>query len=144
MTSIIVLCCSILIFVFYFWDYNIITTFAPFLSSQQTFSHTCLWYLSTIYIYIYIYNTYIYNPKYNLFSLYNVICMYGFWADILALDNQLVCSSLGKTTMPNVSFPQLSIFLWTMLRPLGFSLSTLLCHWSSKTPLFLSEWCLIL
>ena len=35
-------------FKFYFGDYNIITTFAPFLSSQQTFSHTCLWYLSTL------------------------------------------------------------------------------------------------
>lgn len=32
----------------------------------------------------------IYIPKYNLFSSYNVISMYAFRADHLALDNQLV------------------------------------------------------
>lgn len=38
---------------------------------------------------------YIYIPKYNLFSLYNVTCIKVCMADHLVLDNQLVCSYLG-------------------------------------------------
>lgn len=36
-------------------------------------------------------------PKYNLLSLYNVNSLYVFKDDHLALDNQRVCSSLGRT-----------------------------------------------
>lgn len=39
-------------------------------------------------------------PKYNLFSLYNDTCIYVFRASHLILDNQLMWSSLGKTTSP--------------------------------------------
>ena len=39
---------------------------------------------------------YIYIPKYNLFSLYHVTCMYGFRADNLVLANQLVYSVDGS------------------------------------------------
>lgn len=41
----------------------------------------------------------IYIPKYNLFSLHNVACMYVFRPDHLAMDKQLVCSSLEKTSL---------------------------------------------
>lgn len=33
--------------------------------------------------------------KYNLFSLYCVICMYGLWAN--KMESQLVCSSWDKS-----------------------------------------------
>lgn len=46
--------------------------------------------------------------KYNLLCLYNVICMYRYFrADHSALNNQIVCSSLEKTTSPFHSFLQL-------------------------------------
>lgn len=49
---------------------------------------------------------YIHIPKYNLFSLYNVICVYDFFkVDNLVLDNKLVCSSLGKTISPSLRIP---------------------------------------
>lgn len=35
----------------------------------------------------------------------------------LVLDSQLICSSLGKTTSPTPSFPQLPIVLCIGLRP---------------------------
>jgi hypothetical protein len=44
------------------------------------------------YMYIHIYSK---IHKYNLCSLNT--CMHDFRADHLVLDNQLVCSSLGKT-----------------------------------------------
>lgn len=42
---------------------------------------------------------------------YNVACRYVFKMDHLALDNQLVCSLLGKATSPALSFPQLLVVL---------------------------------
>lgn len=44
-------------------------------------------------------------PKYNLFCLYNVICLYCFRDEIMFLDKQLVCSSLGNMTSPTPSSP---------------------------------------
>lgn len=41
------------------------------------------------------YNIYIHIPKYNLLSFSTVVCMCVFRADHLALDNQLLGSSLG-------------------------------------------------
>lgn len=49
------------------------------------------------YMYVYLFT---YIPKYNLITLYTVTCMYGFRADYLLLNNQLVCSFLRKT-FPN-------------------------------------------
>lgn len=37
-----------------------------------------------------------YIPKCNLFGSYNATCLHVFRADHLALDSQLVCSSLGR------------------------------------------------
>lgn len=54
---------------------------------------------------------YMHIHKYNLFRPYNIICIYVFRADSLALDNQLVCSSLGNTTSPTHILPQLPIVL---------------------------------
>lgn len=48
-----------------------------------------------MHIYTYIY---IHMSKYNMLSLYNVTCMCIFMDDYLALDRQLMCSSLGKIT----------------------------------------------
>ena len=53
---------------------------------------------------------------------YNVACRYVFKMDHLALDNQLVCSLLGKATSPALSFPQLPIVLCVGCRPSGFFL----------------------
>ena len=44
-------------------------------------------------------------------------CVYVFMA--VQLDNQLVCSSLGKTTSLAPSFPQLCVVFWVELRPCG-------------------------
>jgi hypothetical protein len=63
-----------------------------------------------MHIYIYIWNK------------YSVACMYIIRADHLVLDNQLVCSSLGKTTSFAPSFLQLSIVLCVGLRPQPFGL----------------------
>ena len=45
---------------------------------------------------------YMYIPKYSLLSPCDVTCMFVSRADHLALDNQLVCSSLGRLLL---SFP---------------------------------------
>lgn len=50
-----------------------------------------------IYIYTYI-------LKHNLFSLYVVNLIYILKTDHLALDNQLICSFLGKTTIKSFHF----------------------------------------
>lgn len=47
----------------------------------------------------------IYNPKYKQFRLYTVSRMYVFRADYLLLENQLVCSYLGKTISSTLSVP---------------------------------------
>lgn len=48
---------------------------------------------------------YLYIPKYNLLSLCNVTYMCVFMADALALDNQLVYSSLEETFSPTHKTP---------------------------------------
>jgi hypothetical protein len=47
----------------------------------------------------------------NLLSVYNVTCIYVFRADHLALDKQLVSSSLGKIISLALSIPHLPIVL---------------------------------
>jgi hypothetical protein len=42
--------------------------------------------------------------------------MYVFTDDLFALDNQSMCSFLGKITSPGPSFPHLSIILCVSLR----------------------------
>ena len=54
------------------------------------------------YMHIYIYK---YIPKHNTLSLNNDTYTYVFRADHLVLDNQLVCSSLGKAMSPTPSIP---------------------------------------
>lgn len=61
-------------------------------------------------------------PKYNVLSVYNVVCMYVFRADHLTLDNQSVCSSLGKATSLAPNFPQLPRVPCAELRLCGISL----------------------
>jgi hypothetical protein len=68
--------------------------------------------------YIYILNTHIYIIKYKLLSQY-VTCKYVFSADHLALDNQLICSSLEKAATTSANFSQLPIVLYLELRLLG-------------------------
>lgn len=59
-------------------------------SSSHTFSdHDLFFTLISV--------SWIYTYRYNLFSLYIVICMYVFKADYLVLDNQFMSSSLRKT-----------------------------------------------
>lgn len=41
--------------------------------------------------------------QYNLLLLYNVTCMFVFWTGYVVLDNQLLCSFLGKRIPPAVS-----------------------------------------
>ena len=52
----------------------------------------------------------------NLLSLYSVTCVYVFRADHLVLDNQSLCSALGKTISPALSYPQPSVVLCVGLR----------------------------
>jgi hypothetical protein len=47
----------------------------------------------------------------NLLNLSSVTCLYGFRAEHLWLDNQLVCPSLGKTICPILSILYLLEFL---------------------------------
>jgi hypothetical protein len=66
-------------------------------------------------------------------SVCNVTCMYIFRADPLALESQLVCSSLRQTTAAAFSFPQMPVALLVGLRLHGlFSASTLSCPWVSS------------
>lgn len=67
--------------------------------------HGLFFYVITC-MYVYVYR---HIPKYNLFSPRNVTCMYVFRAEHLALDKQLVCSSLGKTSSLAPSFPQFKL-----------------------------------
>jgi hypothetical protein len=48
---------------------------------------------------------YSFTHKFFLLSLYIVICMYVFSTDHLTMNNQLVCSSLARTTCHVPSFP---------------------------------------
>lgn len=60
-------------------------------------------------------------PKCNLFSMHNATCRYGFRTDFLGSDNQLVCSSMGNATSPNLSLPELHIvFLCGVETPWAF------------------------
>lgn len=72
----------------------------PLLSFKFMISHFTCCYCITTHIYIDIY-----IPKYNWLSLYNVTHMYVFRAHYSAPDNQLVCSSLRKTTSCIPRFP---------------------------------------
>lgn len=81
----------------------IITSFSSSLFPSKSFHISLVAYFQihvlfklsdTTCIYIDIY-LHLYIPKYNLLSLYNVMCV--FRANYLVLDNQLVYSSLGKT-----------------------------------------------
>lgn len=54
--------------------------------------------------------------KYKLFCLHNVMIMYVFRAQLLALDHQSVCSSLRKTFSPTLRTSQLFIILCIGLR----------------------------
>lgn len=104
----------------FFKNCNLIT-FLPFLSYLRSHRYThsfspsnsrTLFSLvviscTSLYVYSYI-------PKSNSFNPYNAPCMCVLGADSLALDKQLVCSPLGKTTPP--SFP---IFYRCQCRPHG-------------------------
>lgn len=51
--------------------------------------------------------------------LYDVIYMNVFRTDYLVLNNQLVCSSLGKIISPTLSISELIVILRVGLRPPG-------------------------
>jgi len=53
--------------------------------------------------------------KYSLFELYNIISLYVFGDDDLVLDDQLVCTSLGKVLV--------FMFSCSCVRSLSLSLS---------------------
>lgn len=54
-----------------------------------------------------------YINKYDLFSPYNITCIYNSIADQLVLDTQLGCSSLKKMISPlSVVISFLSPFFW--------------------------------
>lgn len=64
---------------------------------------------------------YIHILKFRLFSPY-VTCMYVFRTDCLALNNQLMCSSMGKTSSLSSKFLQLPMVLCEGLKPHGLLL----------------------
>lgn len=61
-------------------------------------------------------HTHFYIYKYNLLNLYNVTFVHILEADYLALDNQLVRSSLGKTIFPTLIIPLLPVVFCVRLR----------------------------
>lgn len=64
-------------------------------------------------------------PQYSLSNAYNVTCIYVFRADHLVLDNQWVCSFLGRATPFIHIFPRWPVVLCVGLRPLSFFLCSL-------------------
>ena len=50
-------------------------------------------------------------PNYNPLNPYNNICMYVFRADNLALDKQVMCSSLERALLSPSSFMKLPIVM---------------------------------
>lgn len=54
--------------------------------------------------------------KYNWFNPYNDTYMHVFRAECLALNSQLVCSSLGKATSPIPCLSQLPVILYEVLK----------------------------
>lgn len=73
------------------------------------------------YAYMYLYThtyIYIYILQNNCYVRLFVTCMYVFRNECLAVDNQLVHASLGKTICPALSFPWLTIVHCVGLRPL--------------------------
>lgn len=74
------------------------------------YAYVCVYVCACVCVYVYIYahpQTY----KYNLLCLRNATCPYVFRTDSLRLDNQLLCSSLGKTISPPLSTPCLPLVL---------------------------------
>lgn len=67
--------------------------------------------ISTTWHFMHICCIYTFVPKYNLFSLNNVTCMYVFGAGI---------SLLGKTIIPTPDFLQLPLVLYVGLGSHGF------------------------
>lgn len=60
---------------------------------------------------------YTHIPEYIPLNQHLVICIYVFKAGRLALDNKLLCFSLGQATSPPLRFPQLSVVLSVRLMP---------------------------
>jgi hypothetical protein len=76
-------------------------------------------------------------PKYDLISLYNIICMRVFRTDLLVLGNQLVCSAYGRLS-PVPRVPMLSVLICVGLSPGEFSslLSNIHQYQSSSVPIW--------
>lgn len=66
---------------------------------------------------IHVYGRHTRIPKYNLFKLHNVTCVYVFTADCLKLGNQLLCFCLTCTGLHTSRFPQLPVVLRIEFRP---------------------------
>lgn len=110
--------CLLILFLRMYFNY--ITLF-PFLCPNLSAYSSLLafYYMASLFINCYCMNTciciFICIPKYKLLSPYNVTCMY-FFSGYLVLDNQLVCSSPGRTTSPSPSCAQLPVVLGIELR----------------------------
>lgn len=89
------------------YNYNIFPSLKT-LPYTTLLSPSNLWPIFIIYV-ICIFLNVMLNP-------YKVACVYVFKADYLILDNQLVCSSLRKTTSSASSFSQLPVVLCVELR----------------------------
>jgi hypothetical protein len=88
-----------------------------FNSSHNTpwfFSNSCSFFINSCYS-----NTCAHT--HTLFHVYNVTCMSVFRNGCLILENQLVCSSLGKTIFPTLSITWLPAILCIGLQPSGIS-----------------------
>jgi hypothetical protein len=104
----------------------------PFFANFQVHGFTCVY--AWMYVCLYVCIT-----KFILFNLYNVTsCMYVFKADHLVLDNQLPCSSWGKTislTLYILSYLWYFVYSWGLV---GFSYPL----WSYLLMSFLFRSCL--
>lgn len=99
---------AIYFFHFYCCNYNIITSFLLFLTSLKTpllpppfkFMVSSLIVITCMHAHIFIY---IFIPKYNLLSVYDVTYMYDFRTSCMVSSSHLVCFALGETISPVVT-----------------------------------------
>lgn len=92
--------------------------YIPKYNNLSAYNVTCVYVFNTVYIYIiykFMQYMYVYIPKYHLLGAYNITCMFMLSADYSALDNQILCFSMQRTSSLIPSFLKLFIVLCVRL-----------------------------
>lgn len=106
------------LFVFYFWDFNLITSFlpSPFSSKPSYMPTLALFWIQSLSSLIVIASIYIRSPKYNMLSLNNIACVCVFGTDIW-------CWIITCCALLHVSYSQhslVAVVLCMSVRHYGF------------------------